>query len=712
MALVGCPESEPSYLEESGPAGGPISWRETLEELCTCTARQGLVGRTLETVGSCCNPDALDRTLNAAGHPNGVLCLHGVFALLAACASKLSLHRDAWVLGSSLGSPEVLASLREPGLVHLASPVRLRRAPSWEGGTWPPTGDEEWWDLEIEPMLANECRKPSAGGGAPGSDQCSGLQTHTYRLRGAALRATFAPFPFGSRDLLWWRSPRASAALDVLSGVLLGLNVVGVPALAFVGSLLRFGPHADTSQVPDAVAPLAARDAVLRFADEWQAAAPHERHVVRLPRQIEFGLLPDAAMRDLWPQDFGFAIVCPSCAHVVLHFHLPMGAPSFRYPGAASLAVTRDVEPCVWPEALVLQPRWLRAGELRDEVLGRPLGSGGAHTEGPQLPWPAKPGRLLELWASRGEAEGLSFGACWPPLATAAQLAGVPMSQLGLALTSRVGEGFDLRPHLRPGLGFYDLFSLRKEATHAQLEVLVDKVALKERLRAEGIPAARILHASYESPELQDVLEGLSRYVVKAAHRHHGGRSVVLVSDGVDLRTGRTIGLDEVQEKAREMWAPAPDVGQPSCWVEKDHGRRCVTQAPQVDAALSPAVLVEELALSWDGGRDALVDEAFCFAAWGRLVLCGVMGVDGVWSGWFARDGTPIYNQPMHAETGRRDLAGAALRPGLPWPMELRQAVVALAERTAAALEADLIRVDVFPNAGSPIVAEASGTFG
>jgi len=120
-----------------------ISWRETLEELCTCTARQGLVARTLETVGSCCNVDALDRALNAAGHPSGVLCLHGVLALLAACAPKLSLHRDAWVLGPGLGAPEALASLRGPGLVHLASPVRLRRAPSWEGGTWPRPGDED-----------------------------------------------------------------------------------------------------------------------------------------------------------------------------------------------------------------------------------------------------------------------------------------------------------------------------------------------------------------------------------------------------------------------------------------------------------------------------------------------------------------------------------------------------------------------------------------
>merc|ERR1719215_699974 len=62
----------------------------------------------------------------------------------------------------------------------------------------------------------------------------------------------------------------------------------------------------------------------------------------------------------------------------------------------------------------------------------------------------------------------------------------------------------------------------------------------------------------------------------------------------------------------------------------------------------------------------------------------------------------------MHKELGSRDISEAAHRAPIPWPINLRHEVVALAEKVAVALAADFIRVDVFPNGGRPIVAEVS----
>lgn len=696
-----CPNLEPSRLADTGP----IDWRQVLRSLCSCTAGQALLGEAASTTGACCDLDSLDRALNAAGHPQSLSCMHGTFALLAACSAKLSLRHRSQQLPAGVASIALRRGLRTPRLVHLASPMRLLDVPQLPGAARRQS-EEGNMDLEMEPML-----------GEPG-------HKHTFRLRSPSLQTNFAPFPFGSRDLLWWREAPALDVLWVLSDILLGLTVSSIPAIVFVGSLRRVVlGHAGA--VPDVLVPWALREEVREFARKWCAAAPSERHSVDLPLRMELGLLPDSSIRAAWPSDFGFRIVCPGCTHIVIYFHFA--------PAEGLLVTTFPEPPCAWPTELVQPVAWRSwqemladwgpaAGPVAPEhVQGR---DGALEPLPPQLPWPANARALLETWmqhrgsllgavgtrtaAEDSAAEQAALGLCWPSWTAAAAADGVPTSQLGFATLPRVSPAFNLGPMLRPGIGLYDLYDLRKDMAASDLEALADKVALKHRLLAEGLPVARVYHASYESPEVRDVLRGLERYAVKAAHRHHGGRGVVLVERGRDLKTGREVTIEEVQARVLDMWPQDPLAGQPRCIEDAEQRRQCVTNAPKLDKDLRPAVIVEELAVAWDGRRDVLADEAFCFTAWGRMCLCGVMGPGGTWAGYFARDGTPIFGQPMHREVAPRDRTGAAMRQPLPWPAELLQQVVALAEATGAALGADFVRVDVFPNGGRPLVAEVS----
>lgn len=319
----------------------------------------------------------------------------------------------------------------------------------------------------------------------------------------------------------------------------------------------------------------------------------------------------------------------------------------------------------------------------------------------------------MDYWFQSAGREGSGIGeqaagACWSQFAFAAHNSGLHVETLRHARLSHVSPEFNLQTHISIHSGFYDLYDLRRNAAESELVRLVDKVALKQHLQNQGIPVATALYTSYTSPYVLPVLQKLSRYVVKAAHRHHGGQGVVVVDNGVDLRTGKPISVDEVQESVLAFWPQVPSAAEPRCVPWGDGGHQCVTNAPLVDSALQPAVLVEELATTWDGREGVVADEAFCFVAWGKLVMCGAMCAGGVWCSYFARDGTPIFGRPMHAERGSKDIQGAALRHPIPWGIELHWQIVTLAERAAGILSADFVRVDVFPNGGHPLVAEIS----
>lgn len=660
LAAANCPASEDSQLRGMAP----LDWGALQRRLCDCTAGRGLVGGAMETQGACCDLEVLDRALNGVGHPESLGCLHGALALLAACSAKLSLRNPELRIAHGVSSEALEEDLTLPRLVHLRSPTELRDAP-----------EPGHWELVMAPMLAEDRGE------------------HSFRLR-ASPAATFAPFPFGVLDLLAWRRPRPGDHEALLRDVLHGLALVGVPAVAFVGAL-RWA--AGAAATPEVLAPWARRAELQAFAAAWQQAAP-ERHVVELPLRFEFGFLPDPALKRLWPGDVGFRVACPACARVLVHLHFE--------PRPWGVVTTRAGPPCAWPEASLFPPRWRRLSEVR----GRPNVSE-AFGADPLLPLPALAEELLAAPHARrasedAEDEG-SSGACWEEMRRSADADGVPRLHLGFAHQLEVAPEFDLGPRLRPGMGLYDLFDMRREDSESRLAPLMDKAGLKELLAAKGIATAAVFYKSYEGPEIRQVIAGLGRYAAKAAHRHHGGRGVVLVDSGRDMRTGSPISPDEVQARIDEMWAPDPFAGERHCF-DTGAGQQCVNNAPKLDQKLRPAVVVEELAVTWDGRRDRLADEAFCFTAWGRACLCGVMGGGGVWDGYFARDGTPIFGNTMHKEFGTRDISGAALRPSIPWPSELRQAVVDLAERTSQALRADFVRVDVFPNGGRPLVAEVS----
>ncbi|CAE7206851.1 DGAT2, partial [Symbiodinium pilosum] len=271
-----------------------------------------------------------------------------------------------------------------------------------------------------------------------------------------------------------------------------------------------------------------------------------------------------------------------------------------------------------------------------------------------------------------------------------------------------VAPEFDLRPAVSSSTGFYDLFDLRKFSTDEGLALLLDKTALKKRLVELKLPTLSPIFST-STPDLPwKQLGNLRQYAVKAAHKHHGGLGVLLMSDGRDLLTGRQMDADEVASWAAEAFKREELPSAPRCWEDctgtGECEVRCVTNAPAADDKVQQGLLVEELAVTWDGRSGLLPDEAFCFVAWGRLLFFGVMAAGGTWLNYFASDGTPIFARPMKAK--KRIEAAGAFRTALPWPSALRVAVTSLAEAAAQALGADFIRIDIFPNGGKPLISE------
>ncbi|CAJ1387684.1 unnamed protein product [Effrenium voratum] len=629
-----CPR-EPARLESA-----VLDWGLVLASLCNCTSGEALLGQAAGTAGACCDLDLLDRVLSALGHAKGVSCLHGALAVVASCSAKLSLRQR----------PRISTKLASPRLVHLGSPMRLVASPT----------QSDWWDLQIEPMLSTE----------------PDLQ-RTYRLRGSA--ASFVPFPFGTQDLLWWRAASRGERLDLLTEVLLGLDVLGISDyFAFVGSICFVTSRGCAEPQPlDILVRWQDQEAVAAFAETWSASSDRRHHVMQ-PDRIELGVSPDPGLLSVWPGDLGFGVVCPDCSFLQIKFYSPARAkPGYVISG------TRG---CLWQALLPV--RWLSFEELRS------LGAGavGGQEETLLFPWPADPLRVASSAAA-------AKSSAWCKEALQVFEPAVPLE--------RLAPEFDLGEAAHGDLGFYDLFDLRKFSQADGLVPLADKAALKARLRAAGLPTARPLFAAND-PQLPPELRELPQYAVKAVHQHHGGLGVLLMSHGRDLLTGRRMDFEEVQRWAEG--AMAPQSAAPRCWMEQG-ARRCVNNAPVLDEKVKPGILVEELASTWDGKTGELPDEAFCFVAWGRLVFYGQMAA-GTWGGYFASDGTPIFARPMKAS--KQIEAGGAFR-AQPWPPPLVRDVARLAEATAQVVGADFIRIDIFPNGGKPLVSEVSivtGWFG
>ncbi|CAE7682941.1 unnamed protein product [Symbiodinium sp. CCMP2456] len=697
LSVANCPSQEPSRLDG---ASSMIDWRRALQRLCECTSSEAMVGEAAATAGACCDLDVLDQALSAMGHPKGVLCLHGALAVLASCSARLSLrHRPR--LSHRLASPSLRKSLVRPRLMHLASPVILRAAPGSgkeaSARVAQHLRDAEWWDLQVVSMLSDE----------PGI-------TRTYRVRGSASDANFAPFPFGSQDLLWWRSEPSKDELRLLlQEVVLGLSMAGIRDFAaFVGTVCLMadesqhgGPFKDScnaAPVPDMVVPWEHREATAAYARNWRSAEPGRRHLVLLPGRLELGLLPDPGLLATWPDGFSFEIACPNCPFLQLKF--------FREaPGHVSqLVISDEAFVCLWPKSLLMPLRWIREEELRfgdrphaDSRTGQVLLEDPATVW--ELPWPAEPRSLVEYRSPR-DAE------VWCD--EARQVFSGGRQSISLA------PEFDLSADVSSSSGFYDLFDLRKFSTKEGLALLLDKTALKKRLVELQLPAL-VPVFSTTTPDLPwEKLRELSQYAIKAAHKHHGGLGVLLMSHGRDLLTGRHMDEVEVVRWAAKAFEKEEQPSAPRCWDEctstsAECETRCVTNAPVADDSVKQGLLVEELAVTWDGRSGLLPDEAFCFVAWGRLSFFGVMAAGGTWLSYFASDGTPIFARPMKAQ--KHIEAGGAFRTGLPWGHELRSAVVSLAERAAQALGADFLRIDIFPNGGAPLISEVSivtGWFG
>merc|ERR1712113_1061118 len=100
------------------------------------------------------------------------------------------------------------------------------------------------------------------------------------------------------------------------------------------------------------------------------------------------------------------------------------------------------------------------------------------------------------------------------------------------------------------------------------LKQYYDKVALKRRFRAEGLPTLEILFTSRTGPEeAADVMRQLRHYVVKVTHRD-GGRGVFVVHDGNELLSGQPMTVDEIVQELRGAW----DIAE---WCGGDTGRTC-----------------------------------------------------------------------------------------------------------------------------------------
>lgn len=158
------------------------------------------------------------------------------------------------------------------------------------------------------------------------------------------------------------------------------------------------------------------------------------------------------------------------------------------------------------------------------------------------------------------------------------------------------------------------------------------------------------------------------------------------MSHGRDLLTGRHMDEAEVVRWAAKAFEKEEQPSAPRCWDEctstsAECETRCVTNAPVADDSVKQGLLVEELAVTWDGRSGLLPDEAFCFVAWGRLSFFGVMAAGGTWLNYFASDGTPIFARPMKAQKQIEGVHSARACPGdtsyaqlwSAWQKELRR---------------------------------------
>ncbi|CAE7393308.1 unnamed protein product [Symbiodinium microadriaticum] len=487
-----------------------------------------MVGQAAATAGACCDLDVLDQALSAMGHPKGVLCLHGALAVLASCSARLSLrHRPR--LSHRLASPSLRKSLVRPRLMHLASPVILRAAPGSgkeaSARVAQHLRDAEWWDLQVVSMLSDE----------PGI-------TRTYRVRGSASDSNFAPFPFGSQDLLWWRSEPSKDELRLLLlEVALGLSMAGIrDFVAFVGTVCLmadesqhgdgFTDSCNAATVPDMVVPWEHREATAAYARNWRSAEPGDTWlccVALRPSQAVYfeirrstyrcGAALVIAVRLLaqcegllaaWPDGFSFEIVC-----------LPRLIPRQLTAWAAyqpQFATLQQELRFGFKHSFVHAPF---AVSVCGNLTGR---TGRMLLEDPaavwvELPWPAEPRSLVEYRSPR-DAE------VWCD--EARQVFNGGRQSISLA------PEFDLSADVSSSSGFYDLFDLRKFSTKEGLALLLDKTALKKRLVELQLPAL-VPVFSTTTPDLPwEKLRELSQYAIKAAHKHHGGLGVLLMSHG------------------------------------------------------------------------------------------------------------------------------------------------------------------------------------
>mmetsp|Transcript_167106 Transcript_167106/g.536692 ORF Transcript_167106/g.536692 Transcript_167106/m.536692 type:complete len:774 (-) Transcript_167106:24-2345(-) len=604
---------------------------------------------------------------------------------------------------------------------------------------------------------------------------------------------SFEPFPYDVRTLLPFRVRTWHALAQLYSGAGRVLTASGIPHFAWLGGMRFWSElagalvevhrvHEDVFPVGaevgpehwnrmltlplqeytmDIVVPAELEEKLLSLNLDFEFHGKHHPLERLFVHSVEKGRLAQIVTNNF--PEFGQGIdvrhLCPNCVVLNVFFYSEFEEESI----GRFLRISAHAEPCVANRGHVFP--LARA----DEVTGFPLAFKGRLGTGLMPNWglyilaqgwaiffeitseapcswdlnqqPDSPAALAEeaqlgpvsafVAASLGpEALGVRPGAVLPP-ASGMDAQGLPGV---LASTDFSAEGvMDLPEGAKGWFGFMEM---RLSSKRPALQGFQQKIWMKSLMSERGVPIPRLLHTSEDSPRLPfegpDLPRSERGYCAKPAHLAESHHTFAIAASGVNLLTGESPTLAEVQDNISLAWGRSlgdydktEGIGCAASGVHAEHiaGRACTNWALY---NCPPGLIIEELAQSspWyanfqtallskypGGGAHEPPDEIKLHVVWGKVFVAEWVTPKLV-LGYIFRHGfvkntiiiSPEYQQMCHG--GERIDQGTntigVCNFGGWW-----QKVVDVAER-AVPKGVDYLRVDIFPNDWEPVVNELS----
>jgi len=214
---------------------------------------------------------------------------------------------------------------------------------------------------------------------------------------------------------------------------------------------------------------------------------------------------------------------------------------------------------------------------------------------------------------------------------------------------------------------YYAILFMRRIREDERLSNWMNKIWLKEHLKALGIPTLAKYYSSYDSSPSEDLLSKLTNYVAKPAHLSEGD-SVYVVSNDLDLKSGKQVDAALIAKRMREAMS-----------------LRTIAWDTWGTRNTRPGILVEEMSSNKDGEYDSMPDEIKVYCVWGKVYF-------GVWRrGDCYQNGGFVYRDHFEDSLSSKDIQ---------WWRKMIEYAEIVADGS------DLLRVDMFINGGRPVVSE------